>query len=174
MSISPASSSQSDLCIFTMEDLLDAFRWWLIYFCDFFIATVERHVHRSPYPCPWIQMAQQPGEPCTPSSPWRPVSSRQAPMSRCQLGGLEEDGVGLQPQEGPKPHTKFSHGRARVLSWPGGIPPTATFTPHSVVCTWTQLTFCFGQNAGLPGGEVTAPVHRHRGAKELPGFSWWQ
>lgn len=92
----------------------------------------------------------------------------------CQPEGLGEDGVGLQPQEGPKPHTKFSPGRAGVLSWPGGIPPTATFTPHSVACTWTQLTFCFGQSAGLPGGEVTAPVHRHRGAKELPGFSWWQ
>ena len=127
-----------------MEGLLDTIRWWLISFCDFFIATVERHVHKSPYPCPWIQMAQQPGKPCTPSSPWRPVSSRQAPMSQLSAWGARGGWREAAATEGPKtPHqVQPWQGRGPELSW--GHSPTAMVTPHSLVCTWTQLTFCFG------------------------------
>ena len=81
----------------------------------------------------------------------------------------------LQPQEGPKPHTKFSPGRAGVPSCPGGTPLTArSLLTHLSSAPGLSSPSILGRSTGLPGGEVTALVHRHRGAKELSGLSWWQ
>ena len=130
----------------TVEGLLDSIHWWLIYFCDFLFPLlkdmcISHHalVHGSKWPSSL-------GNPAPLHLHGDQLSSRQDPQRHsCQLGGLE-DGVELQPQEGPKPHTKFSPGRAGVPSCPGGTPLTAMVTPHSsLICTWTQLTFCFGQ-----------------------------
>lgn len=152
MPISPASSSQSDLCILTMEGLLDTIRWWLIYFCDFLLPLlkdmcISHHilVHGSK----WPSSLENPvplhlhGDQCLHDRPQ---------CHSCQLGELEEDGGRLQPQEGPKPHTKFSPGRAGVLSCPGGThqQPWSLLTLSSA--PGLSSPSVLGRSAGLPGG----------------------
>lgn len=141
-------------------------------FCDFFIATVERHVHRSPYPVHGSKWPSSLGNPAPFISMETSVFTTSPNVTAVSLRARGRWG-GAAATGGPRP-TQIKPWQAGVLSWPGAFhqqPRSSSLC--SLHLDSAHLLF-WAERWSSWRPEVTAPGYVTEEPRSFLGFSWWQ